>query len=369
MENTNKESKVRTIKESGSNNVNRKKNIVIIVVIVIALAIIIPISVYKVSISPVEKGNDKEIVVEIEPGSSTTAIAHTLKENETVKSEFFFKLKSKFGGYDGKFQAGKYGFSKDMSAEEQMKMMSKGETLGTMFTLIEGTNSKKIGEALEQQGIIKAKDFYKELEHGKFDYEFLKNAPKGPGRLDGFLCPETYKFEPGESAHSIIDKMLKQFEKAYNEKYKLELKGKDIHKIMTVASIVEREAKTDEDKENVASVIYNRLEIGMPLQMDSILAYITGEDKIKASLDDTKVDSNYNPYQNKGLPPGPICSPGEKAIQAAINPPETKYIYFVATEKLDGTNVFSETYDEFLKDKKKFDKAYREYIKKNPGKK
>lgn len=370
MENMKKESKnVRSIKPSGSNKVNKKRKLVIGLIVIIALVIIVPISAYKISIGPVDKGNNKEIVVDIEPGSSTSAIAHTLKESGTVKSEFFFKLKSKFGGYDGKFQAGRYGFSQNMSAEEQMQMMSKGETLGKMFTVIEGTNSKKIGQALEHQGIIKAKEFYRELETGKFDYEFLKNVPEGPGRLDGFLCPETYKFEPGDSAHSIIDKMLKQFEKVYNEKYKSQLNGKDIHKIMTVASIVEREAKTDQDKENVASVIYNRLDIKMPLQMDSILAYITGEDKIKASLDDTKVKSSYNPYQNKGLPPGPICSPGDKAIQAAINPPKTKYIYFVATEKLDGTNVFSETYDQFLKDKEKFDKAYKEYIKKNPGKK
>ena len=252
---------------------------------------------------------------------------------------------------------------------EQMEMMKKGETLGSLFTVIEGMNSKKIGQSLEAQGIIKALDFYKEVEEGDFDYEFLKNAPKGPGRLEGFFYPETYKFEPGESAHSIIDKMLGQFEKVYNEKYSDKLKDKDVHKIMTVASIVEREAKTDEDKLNVASVIYNRLKIDMPLQMDSILAYITGEDKIKASLDDTKVKSSYNPYKNKGLPPGPICSPGEKAIEAAMNPPKTDYVYFVATEKLDGTNVFSETYDEFLKDKAKFDKAYREYVKNNPGKK
>ena len=162
--------------------------------------------------------------------------------------------------------------------------------------------------------------------------------------------------------------MLAQYEKVYNEKYS-QVAPKDIHKIMTVASIVEREAKTDEDKKNVASVIYNRIKVGMPLQMDSILAYITGEDKIKASLEDTKVESNYNPYKNKGLPPGPICSPGEKAIDAALNPPKTDYLYFVATEKLDGTNVFSETYEEFLKDKAKFNKAYKEYIKKHPGKK
>lgn len=356
-------------KMKNEKNKHKKSKIIILIVVLLLALVLIAFSVYKVNIGPVEKGNKTEILVDIEPGSSTSSIAHTLKENDTVKSEFFFKIKSRLGGYDGTYKAGKYGFNKGMSMEEQMEMMKKGETVGVLFTVIEGTNSKKIGEKLEAQGIITAKEFYREIENGKFNYEFLKNAPKGPGRLEGFLYPETYKFEKGASAHEIIDTMLKQFEKVYNEKYRDKLKGKDIHEIMTVASIVEREAKIDKDKENVASVIYNRLKIGMPLQMDSILAYITGEDKIKASLDDTQVESTYNPYKNKGLTPGPICSPGEKSIESAINPPKTKYLYFVATEKLDGTNVFSETYDQFLKDRAKFGKAYKEYIKKHPGKK
>ena len=157
------------------------------------------------------------------------------------------------------------------------------------------------------------------------------------------------------------------FKKEYYEKIKE--RKKSLMEIITIASIVEREAKTKEDKKKVASVIYNRLKAGMPLQMDSILAYITGEEKIKASLKDTQVDSKYNPYKNKGFPPGPICSPGKDSIEAAINPDETEYLYFVASDKLDGTNVFSKTYEEFLKDKAKFDKAYAEYRKKNPDKK
>ena len=350
-------------------NKNKKNShLVKIIAILVVIAILIPVTIFTVSQGPVDKGNNKEIVVTIEPGSSTSSIAATLKENETIKSEFFFKLKSKLGGYDGKYKAGQYGLNQAMSMKEQMEIIKNGETLGTFFTVIEGMNSKKIGESLEAQGFVKAKDFYEEIENGEFNYDFLENAPKGPGRLEGFFYPETYKIQKGETVHNIIDTMLGQFEKVYNEKYS-HVDPKDIHKIITVASIVEREAKIDEDKENVASVIYNRIEVGMPLQMDSILSYITGEDKIKASLEDTQVESNYNPYKNRGLPPGPICSPGEKAIDAAINPPKTDYLYFVATEKLDGTNVFSEDYNQFLKDKAKFDKAYREYIKKNPGKK
>lgn len=326
---------------------------------------------YSSATGAVDPGNDTQIKVEIPQGSSTGSIAAILKEEGTIESEFIFRLKSKLGGFDGEYKAGLYGLSKDMTMEEQMKMICEGKTLGSFITVTEGMNTVKIGEMLESQDIVTAEEFYREAENGDFDYDFLKGAPEGPGRLEGFLYPETYRVEPGDTAHDIIDRMLAQFEKVYESVYKDAVKksGRSINEIMTVASIVEREARVDEDKKNVASVIYNRLEIDMPLQMDSILAYITGEDKIKASLDDTKVESDYNPYQNKGLPPGPICSPGSAAIEAAINPPETDYLYFVATEKLDGTNVFSETYEDFLKNKEKFDKAYREYIKENPDKK
>ena len=225
--------------------------------------------------------------------------------------------------------------------------------------------------AMEKAKVINKTDFYNEIENGKFNYEFIKELPKGKNRLEGFLYPDTYNAPADATPHQVIDMMLKNFDRVFKKEYyeKIKERKKSLMEIITIASIVEREAKTKEDKKKVASVIYNRLKAGMPLQMDSILAYITGEEKIKASLKDTQVDSKYNPYKNKGLPPGPICSPGKDSIEAAINPDETEYLYFVASDKLDGTNVFSKTYEEFLKDKAKFDKAYAEYRKKNPDKK
>lgn len=319
----------------------------------------------------VDKTNGKGILIEIKNGSSTSTIADTLYEKGTIRSKFFFKLNSKIMGYNGKYHAGSYIVKKSMSMKEQMDIIKSGKTTGKIFTVADGNSLPKTVAALEKLGIIKKEDFYKEIENGVFNYEFIKGLPKGKNRLEGFLYPDTYSVELNANAHKIIDAMLKNFDKVFKKEYYETIKNqnKSVLEIITVASIVEREAKTPEDKKKVASVIYNRLKAGMPLQMDSILAYITGEEKIKASLEDTKVDSKYNPYKNKGLPPGPICSPGKASIEAAINPDTTEYMYFVASEKLDGTNVFSKTYEEFLKDKEKFDKAYKEYIKKNPGKK
>lgn len=346
------------------------KNKKLIIIAIPILVILLGFAVLSSMSSPVDKSNDDIIVVKIENGSSTGTIAAVLEEAGTVKNTTVFKIKSKLGGFDGTYKAGSYGVSKAMSMKEQMELIQSGKTVGKLFTVLEGSNVTKDAKIIAKAGIATEKEFLKEAEKGKFDYEFLKDAPDNITRLEGFLYPDTYQVSPDGGAHEAIDMMLRNFNNNFTEEYYAQAKkmNRSVREIITVASIVEREAKTAEDKKNVASVIYNRLEIGMPLQMDSILAYITGEEKIKASLADTQVESEYNPYTNQGLPPGPICSPGKEAIEAALYPADTKYIYFVAAPELDGTNVFSETYDEFLKDKAAFDKAYKEYIKKNPGK-
>lgn len=345
----------------------KKIGILIGIIAVVVIGFFVTLSVMG---GPVDKNDTELTVITVEQGSSTGTIAATLEEKGLIKNTFIFKLKSKLGGYDGEYKAGQYAISKSMSMKEQMELIKSGKTVGQMFTIPDGNTLEKNANLLAESEIVTAEEFLNEAANGDFDYEFLKDIPKRANRLEGFLYPESYQVDLDADAHDVIDVMLKQFDSIFTDEYyeKAEKLDKSILEVMTVASIIEREAKTDEDKKKVASVIYNRLEEGMPLQMDSILAYITGEEKIKASLADTQVESDYNPYTNKGLPPGPICSPGKASIEAALNPADTDYLYFVATDKLDGTNVFSETYEEFLKDKAAFDKAYKEYIKKNPGK-
>lgn len=349
----------------------RIKHPVFVLIIIVIVAFVGGISVMAVMGGPVDKNSKEYELVRVEEGSSTGQIAAMLEENGLIRSSFLFKVKSKLGGYDGDYKVGQYAVSKSMSMKEQMELLCSGKTVGKLFTIPDGNNLEKDAELLEKNDIITKDEFYDEIINGEFDYDFLKDAPQGAERLEGFLYPETYQVDTDADAHTVVDTMLKQFDKVFTDEYydRAEELGLSVHEVMTVASIIEREAKTDEDKEKVASVIYNRLKADMPLQMDSILAYITGEEKIKASLEDTQVVSDYNPYTNKGLPPGPICSPGMTSIKAALYPADTDYLYFVASEKLDGTNVFSEDYETFLKDKESFDKAYKEYIKKHPDKK
>jgi len=197
------------------------------------------------------------------------------------------------------------------------------------------------------------------MENRSFDYAFMNGLPSGSDRLEGFLFPETYEIYVSATAHDIVDKMLSQFDKVFTEDcYKrAEELGMSVRDIITIASIIEREARIDEDRSLVASVIYNRLDINMSLQMCSTVQYILGDPKAVLSTADTQIDHPYNTYQNPGLPPGPICSPGEASIMAALYPADTDYIYFVVSEKLDGSHAFSSNYNQFLKDKEAYQNA------------
>lgn len=346
------------------------KRMIILIIGIIAGLVIGGFITYSISGSPVDEEDKNTVLVRIEQGSGTGQIATALLKEDLIRSDIFFKLHSKIGGFDGKYQAGTYAFSKSMSMKEMMVAMRDGDTAGKTFQVIEGMTIDKVADQLEAEGIVTKADFYREVEEGEFDYPFMEYLPKGPTRLEGFLYPNTYEVPVDATAHEVVDVMLRGFDSAVGEKYykEAEKQGKNIYEVIIVASIVEREAAKKDEKPKVASVIYNRLKIDMPLQMDSIISYIHKEDKIRATYSDIAVESPFNPYTNKGLPPGPICAPGVEAIEAALHPEDTKYLYFVATPELDGSNVYSETYEDFLKDKAAFDKAYEEYIKENPEK-
>lgn len=344
----------------------------IIIVAAVIVAGIVAVNIYLAVMGrPIDENAKNSIVVTIEEGSGTASIATQLKDEDLIRSEFAFKLKSKLSFRDGKYQAGAYAFTRAMSMNEMQKQIASGETAGKTFQVLEGMTIDKVAEQLSGQGICSKEDFYHEVEHGSFDYDFMKYLPEGATRLEGFMFPNTYEVAISAGAHDVIDIMLRETEKVLEEgdyEAKAKEEGSNIYDIITVASIIEREASLAEDKPKVASVIYNRLDTGMYLQMDSIIAYITKEEKIKATYGDINVASDYNPYKNYGLPPGPICSPGKESIEAALTPSKTDYLFFVTTPDMDGSLAFSKTYEAFLKDKEAFDEAYREFIKENPDK-
>ena len=316
---------------------------------------------------PVDPENKKDIYLEIPQGSTSSDIADKLENAGVIKSSMVFRIKAKIGGDAEKFQAGTYAFNKAMSTDRVIWVIANGKIAGKSFHITQGQATYKIAKVLAEKDICTADEFFKSCAADKFDYPFMDMLPKGENRFEGFLWPDSYNIPLKGGAWDAVNVMLKGFNDNVYEKYKDEIskKGLDFYKTIIKASIIEGEASDPEDMAKVSSVIDNRLKKGMMLQMDSTLNYIQKEDKVISSTSDTKAESAYNTYQHTGLPPGPICSPGENAVKAAIAPADTDYLFFVNSARLDGTLTFTKTEAEHNKAVKKFEKAYSEYQKKN----
>ena len=287
-------------------------------------------------------------------GTSTERIGLILLEAGLIRDEKIFVLKAKLDKFDGKFKAGDYTFSPSQSMREIMELLVEGNDSTIRFTIPEGYDIKKTTAKLSGEALIDQTAFEEELRSGSFDYRFLKDVPDGANRLEGYLFPETYEVYANASAHDIIDKMLSQFDAVFTDEYYDRAKelDMDLNEVITLASIIEREAVVSEDRPVIAGVFYNRLNSSMPLQSCATVQYILGEQKSVLSVSDTRIESPYNTYLNTGLPPGPICSPGQDSIKAALWPTESEYLYFLA--KGDGSHVFSKTYEEHLRNKAKY---------------
>lgn len=313
-----------------------------------------------------DEDNAETVSLTIESGSGTGTIAQVLVDNGIIDNVNEFKLWSRMQGYDSQYKAGTYTLSPSMDYQTIADIIVGGKVNTANFTIPEGYTIYQTAKALADQGLGDYDRFVELIEAGDFDYEFLENAQDNKNKLEGYLMPNTYTIDEGMSEEQILKVMLNQFmedaQDAYNYYYNEESDSPankfTINEIVTIASIIERECKVAEERPLVASVIYNRLEKGMPLQMCSTVQYVLGKQKEVLSIADTKIESPYNTYINPGLPPGPIACPGYASIKAALNPADTDYLYFVVSEKLDGTSNFSATYDKFLKDKAAYDKAY-----------
>lgn len=343
----------------GSRRKRSRSNKVFRIIIIIAILVIAGAGGYSVFMGNASKAVDPEnteiYTVNIPAGSGTGRIAEILQENNLISSVGVFKLVSKSNGFDGRYKAGDYSLSPSMTMEEIMKTIIAGSAANTVrFTIPEGYDIKRVTEKLAAENLINPEEFRREIESGVFDYDFLADTPAGPDRLEGFLFPDTYEIFADADEHDIIDKMLYQFSKVFTEEdaKRAEELGMSVREVIILASIIEREAVVSVDRPIISSVFYNRLKIDMPLQSCATVQYILGEQKPVLSIADTQIESPYNTYLISGLPPGPIASPGAESIRAALYPADTNYLFFLA--KGDGSHAFSETYDQFLKDKAKY---------------
>ncbi len=333
-----------------------KKSIKLALMILIAILVVIigTSSILSFLNRPMNRDDNTYKIVTIEEGSSTAQIADTLQEEEIIDGTTSYKILSKLWRYDGKYKSGQYSLSPSMSKSDIAKTIISGISAGTMVTIPEGYTINEVADTLAEQGLVDRDDFIETLHSDVFDaqFPFLQDAQKGNNHLEGYLTPETYSIPKDATSEEIITMMLSQFDSIFTEedKKKAEELGYTPNEIVIIASLIEREAQVDEDRATIASVIYNRLDKGMKLQIDATIQYVLGGHKETVTIADTKMDSPYNTYLNDGLPPGPICSPGRESIEAALNPEKTDYLYYVVSEKLDGTHNFSTNYEDFQKD-------------------
>ncbi len=308
-------------------------------------------------LSPVSRSDDKVERITIPQASTSGDIGDILYKNGLIKNTTVFKLYTKVTGVAGEFGSGTYDLKKSMSMNQIINKIVSGAKGGDIkLTIPEGSEIKQIAEILRDSGLKDVEGFIQLTKQpSKFasDYSFLKDVPEGY-TLEGYLYPQTYYLDKEDmnDPELVIRKMLDNFEANFSQEIldkgkKLDL---NINQIVTMASLIEREAKDESDRPLVSAVFFNRIKKDMYLESCASVQYILGERKPILSLDDIDIESPYNTYRNGGLPPAPIASPGIKSLEAAVNPADVDYLFFIA--KGDGSHVFSSTFEEHLKAQK-----------------
>jgi UPF0755 protein len=296
-------------------------------------------------------GADTPVTVVVEEGDTLSAVADKLEETGVISSSTLFKLKSRIEGGDTKIQPGEYRIKPGEDDDKILEILSTGSTF--TLTISEGLTLKQTAQKVEDASGVPAAEFEEAAKKTDYGYAFLDDP--AVETTEGFLFPKTYKLEEGADASRIVDRLLEQY---FIETRDLDFAGaqKQLglteYEFVTVASLIEKEAANSEERPLVASVIYNRIRAGMPLQVDATIQYALGRPKEKITIDDLRVESPYNTYTNPGLPPGPIASPSRESIEAALKPAKTNYLYYVL--EADGKeHFFTDDYDEFLDAKQK----------------
>lgn len=343
-----------------------RKIVLSIVSILIILLIVLAVSgyhYYTTSLEPLDPESNEDLPVEIPIGSSRTDIARILEENNIIRSAFVFNYHLRFTGEEG-FQAGYYLFSPAMSTEEIVWYLQEGGTPITeestgRLTIPEGYTIEQVAIVIENQTDYSIEDFFELVESEEFLNDIAEDYPQLLSgaierreetlyTLEGYLYPATYEFFEETTLEELVTQMISQMHNVFAGYYdEIQQNEATVHEILTMASFIEREGITYEDREVISGVFYNRLAIDMPLQTDVSVTYALGEHQERITYDDLEVDSLYNLYEHRGLGPGPVNNPDEESIRASMYPAETDYMFFLAD--LSTREIyFSETYEQHL---------------------
>lgn len=280
-------------------------------------------------------GEGVEREVNIPRGAGASRVAGILAENSIIRSARGFSLYMRFSGSAESIKSGAYLLSEYSSYSSLRSRLTSGPNLYIRVSIPEGFTAEQIAARLYSRGIISDEE------------EFLQAVEERD--LRGYLFPDTYDFFPGEGTERVLRKLLARFDAEFTEEYKRRAEeiGMSIREVVTLASIIEKEARVPEERPVISDVFHRRLRRNMRLESCATILFALGEHRSRLLYSDLQINSPYNTYRNSGLPPTPIANPGGDALRAALYPDPTEYLFFVARD--DGSHIFSRTYREHLR--------------------
>lgn len=331
-----------------------RKGILVASIIVIILSLILGSLYLYFGKFVTMNGGDNYII--IKKNSTLEQVAKQLQEKNIVKSQDTFIYYAKAKGLKGSIEGGNLIIEPNTKLNDLIIRLKAGKSEFSVITIPEGYTLYQIASKLEANKLVKKEDMLKEELNVLKANTLILSKKDVLYDLEGYLFPDTYYMPNDAKKDEVINIMVDRFKLVFTDKYKARAKelALDVNEVITIASLIEREAANDSERSRIAGVIYNRLKIGMPLQVDAAVIYANtkGEKNIdKVYYNTLKIKSKYNTYLYKGLPPGPIASPGKPSIEAALYPEKNDYLYYVAK---GNDHVFSKTYEEHLINVKKY---------------
>lgn len=308
--------------------------------------------------------------IEIPRGSTPEQIIQKLEIAGVIGRKWPLRLYIRLTDAGPKLKAGEYRFPSPISPLGVLRKLEEGEQRLGQFTVIEGSTRWDIAEAMKRLPELGLKDT-SEILALMDNVTLINDLDPSAKNLEGYLYPDTYSFPPNTTPEEMIAVMVRRFRQVWEQRFEERASALNLSpaKIVTIASLIETEAKLEKERELVSSVIYNRLRLNMALGIDSTFIYaakLAGKWKTEEPISQNDVntvvgiDSPYNTRKYPGLPPGPVGSPGADSIDAALNPAQTDFIYYVRAPSPDGSHNFSSNENDFLRDKKKFQEWLRD---------
>ena len=332
-----------------------KSRVMVILAVMLVTGIIFAAFVYQYATTPASASPDEQ-VVEIKPGMTLKKVAHFLADKELLKEPSNFMLYTYLQGEQNRIQAGEYRLSPSMPPREILEALTSGMAVLYVVTIPEGYRITEIADLLEAKGLAEKAAFIEATRNR----ELLDSMHIPSGSLEGYLYPETYRFSKAAGARRIVQTLLDTFKERVLQPERVqqvEAMQFTFHEIVTLASLIEKETGLGKERTLISSVFHNRLIKKMRLQTDPTVIYAMADFDGNIRKKDLSIDSPYNTYKHFGLPPGPIASPGLESIQAAMNPEESAFLYFVSRK--NGSHQFSTNYKDHTRAVRKYQLSHR----------